>query len=183
MNCFDFHHLFSVIVNDIKGVQKNRGDSDTKYLNRLVEQDEFMQVVVPEEVLLATRKKKGSPKKSNVSLESDLFDDEMVSGDGSSERMSDAGGDVASSSSSSSSELSNTGGGAITAAVDPALEPALAPLPPPRSKKTVSTKTTSTPAQPVMRRTDIRVRGRSKSVAQQEPTSPDSVTNNSVEPQ
>ena len=53
-------------MDDIKSVQKNRGDSDTKYMNTLVEKDELMDVEVPEEVLLATRKK--SPKKSEELL-------------------------------------------------------------------------------------------------------------------
>jgi hypothetical protein len=56
-----FKTCFLAIVNDIKSVQKNRGDNDTKYLNKLVVQDVSKDIDVPEEVLKATRKK--SPKK------------------------------------------------------------------------------------------------------------------------
>ena len=138
-------------------MQKNRGDSDTKYLNTLVEKDESMEVEVPEQVLHATRKK--SPKK-NVGLmreESDVLSCEasevsgLLTSDGkevSSVEASEVSGLLTSDGKEVSSveQTSSIIEGASSVRVTAAAAgvESFAPLPLPRNK--IKGKTTTSPA-------------------------------------
>jgi hypothetical protein len=64
-----------VIVADIKSVQKNRGDSDTKYLHKLVLTDEALDVEVPSNVLLGVRKRSSPLKQDRVDFEGEQDDE------------------------------------------------------------------------------------------------------------
>jgi hypothetical protein len=62
--------VLAVIVNDIRSVQKNRGDSDTRHFDRLIELDKELEIEVPKEVVQSLRKR--SPSKKG------MFDEEEM---------------------------------------------------------------------------------------------------------
>jgi hypothetical protein len=62
--------VLSVIVSDIRSVQKNRGDTDTRHFDRLIELDKELEIEVPKEVVQSLRKR--SPSKKG------MFDEEEM---------------------------------------------------------------------------------------------------------
>jgi hypothetical protein len=168
--------VFPAIVNDIKSVQKNRGDNHTKYLQKLVVKDESMEIDVPEEVLKAIRKK--SPKKCGQFEEEDGLNEQLNGVENSScgvvgvEGVDEVGKGV-------EDELEPHWSTAADIVHSSSTEP-LAPLPPPRrnSNKQPQVKNTTAPQ-------DRPVISRGKSTAASKlrtPISPDSVTIQSDSP-
>jgi hypothetical protein len=77
----------SVIVNDIRSVQKNRGDTDTRHFERLIELDKELEIEIPKEVVQSLRKR--SPSKKG------MFDgEEMGFEDGVEDEVESSGDDV-----------------------------------------------------------------------------------------
>ena len=67
------YFLYSlVIVADIKSVQKNRSDSDTKHLGRLIVQDTQLDIPIPKEIAISLRKR-SSPGKIGMFDGEDVF--------------------------------------------------------------------------------------------------------------
>lgn len=67
-----------MIVEDIRRVQKNRGDSDTRHMGSLIKKDTENDITVPSEVVESIRKR--SPKKRGMFDEEDMSGVENVTG-------------------------------------------------------------------------------------------------------